>query len=114
MLDGSSINEMLLPASLTTDGITGFGTPWYVCICTRVANTHMRREYWYSGDAWTVSKAGSFPGYRTQLALLPDIKVGLFVAALLRLNHCTHNHAFAERTAMFLIQPFGRFKVLTF
>jgi len=64
VLDGSTINEILKPVILDTDGYSGFGEPW---------------EFKYIQNYWMKSKAGSLPGYRTQVALVPPIKLGVFI-----------------------------------
>jgi len=63
VLDGSTINEVLRPIILDTDGYSGFGTPW---------------EFKYIQDYWLKSKAGSLVGYRSQVAIVPPIKLGVF------------------------------------
>jgi len=63
IVDGSTINEVLKPVILNNDGYSGFGLPW---------------EFKYIQDYWVKSKAGSLPGYRSQVALVPPIKLGIF------------------------------------
>jgi len=63
IVDGSTINEMLTPLLLNNDGYSGFGFPW---------------EFNYFDSFWIQSKAGSLPGYRSQVALVPPIKLGIF------------------------------------
>lgn len=66
ILDGSSIAEFLKPVILTHDGTAGFGTPW---------------EFNYTLNHWVTSKAGELDGYRSQIALIPELKLGVFTTA---------------------------------
>jgi len=63
IVDGSTINEVLKPVILNNDGYSGFGLPW---------------EFKYIQNYWVKSKAGSLPGYRSQVAIVPPIKLGIF------------------------------------
>jgi len=63
LLDGSTINEVLKPIILDNDYYSGFGLPW---------------EYSYNQNYWLRSKAGSLIGYRSQIAIAPQIKLGVF------------------------------------
>jgi len=66
ILDGNSISEMLEPTILFNDGTGGFGLPW---------------EFNYTSNIYVKSKAGELAGYSTQLAIVPDIKLGIFHVA---------------------------------
>jgi len=68
LLDSSTINEMLTPVMDLPDAVTAFGTPWEF-------------EYSISNKLWIKAKAGELPGYRTQLSLVPALKLGVFVSA---------------------------------
>jgi hypothetical protein len=63
ILDGATVAEVLSPVIMDKDGYSGFGMPW---------------EYEYVDNFWTKSKAGELPGYRSQVALIPVIKLGVF------------------------------------
>lgn len=68
VLDGATIAELLTPVLLTHDGVGGFGYPF---------------EFNYTAGYWTLSKAGELPGYRSNVAIVPELKIGVFVSALL-------------------------------
>jgi len=66
-LDGHSVLEFLSPAILSRDGASAFGTPW---------------EFAYDSTSkiYIRSKAGELLGYRSQVAVVPEIKLGIFIA----------------------------------
>lgn len=70
VVDSSTVDEMLRPAIQLRDGEAAFGTPW---------------EFQYLGDqeqgVWVKSKAGELSGYRSQVALVPELGLGIFVSA---------------------------------
>lgn len=68
ILDGSTVAEMFTPVLLTKDGIGGFGVPF---------------ELNYTQKYWTYSKAGELSGYRSNLAMVPELKLGIFISALI-------------------------------
>jgi len=67
VLDGDSIHEMMAPAVLLRDGTAAVGSPF---------------EIQYSSGVWIKSKQGQFPGYRSSMSLVPELKLGIFVSAL--------------------------------
>eukprot|EP01113_Clastostelium_recurvatum_P034394 TRINITY_DN4662_c0_g1_i1.p1 TRINITY_DN4662_c0_g1~~TRINITY_DN4662_c0_g1_i1.p1 ORF type:complete len:510 (+),score=103.43 TRINITY_DN4662_c0_g1_i1:35-1564(+) len=69
-LDGHTIMELLGPALLTRDGRAAFGYPW---------------EYMYDtkNSIYVRSKAGELPGYRSQVAIIPELKIGIFISVTL-------------------------------
>jgi hypothetical protein len=66
ILDGATVAEDMIPIILMNDGLNGFGLSW---------------EYYYHKKFWIKSKAGSLDGYRSQVAMVPPIKLGVFTAA---------------------------------
>jgi len=66
LLDGFTINEMLQGLSLLPDGVNAYGFPY---------------EFAFLQNYWTLSKAGELDGYRSQLAIVPQLKLGVFVSA---------------------------------
>jgi len=68
IFDSSSTAQMLLPVLMTHDGVIGFGSPW---------------EQNYTFGYWTKSKQGELPGYRSNLVIVPDLKIGVLVTALI-------------------------------
>eukprot|EP01012_Entosiphon_sulcatum_P062689 TRINITY_DN8920_c0_g2_i1.p1 TRINITY_DN8920_c0_g2~~TRINITY_DN8920_c0_g2_i1.p1 ORF type:complete len:484 (+),score=62.55 TRINITY_DN8920_c0_g2_i1:22-1452(+) len=67
LLDPSTVNEYLTAVVLNRDGSTGVGLPW---------------ELAYRGGMWIKSKQGGLAGYRSSLALVPDLRLGIFTTAL--------------------------------
>ncbi|KAF2069470.1 hypothetical protein CYY_009215 [Polysphondylium violaceum] len=70
ILDSSTINEALSPIALVNDGQTAYGTPF---------------EMYYDSEnsIWMKSKAGILDGYRSQMALVRPLKLGMFFSSLL-------------------------------
>jgi len=68
IVDFDTVREMMSPIILTDDGISGFGTPWEF-------------EYNSASRIWVRGKAGELLGYRSQMAVIPEIKLGLFIVA---------------------------------
>jgi len=70
ILDGFTINEMLTGVSFLNDGRTGFGLPY---------------ELFYDNISkfWTSNKAGELAGYRSQIAFIPALKIGVFASAFI-------------------------------
>jgi len=66
ILDGNTITEMLEPVIEFNDGVGGFGLPW---------------ETSFTSKMTIKSKAGQLPGYRSQVVIVPKIKLGLFQVA---------------------------------
>ncbi|EGC35476.1 hypothetical protein DICPUDRAFT_152208 [Dictyostelium purpureum] len=68
ILKSSTLNEMLLPMYLDNDGSSAYGTPF---------------EFYYDSgnEIWYQSKAGIATGYRSQVALSKDLKLGLFYSS---------------------------------
>jgi len=56
----------LKPEILDNDGYSAFGYPW---------------EFKYVNNYWIKSKAGSLDGYRSQVAIVPPIDLGIFCSA---------------------------------
>jgi len=69
VVDFSTVNEFLRPVMELPDAYTQFGTPW---------------EFAYDAQnqVWIKAKAGALPGYRSQVALVPALKLGVFASAL--------------------------------
>jgi len=67
ILDGSTIREYLSPLINTRDGDTSFGTPW-------------ESFYNTNNNVWIRSKAGELLGYRSQVAIVPELKLGIFIS----------------------------------
>jgi len=66
ILDGATINEWLGHVMSFADGIGGFGMGW---------------EPNYVGGFWGYSKAGELDGYRSQITIVPGLKLGVFASA---------------------------------
>lgn len=70
ILDSATVEEVLKPAILLRDGEAAFGFPW---------------EFQYVGadqhGHWARSKAGELSGYRSQVALIPELGLGMFASA---------------------------------
>eukprot|EP01113_Clastostelium_recurvatum_P024136 TRINITY_DN2880_c0_g1_i1.p1 TRINITY_DN2880_c0_g1~~TRINITY_DN2880_c0_g1_i1.p1 ORF type:complete len:521 (-),score=101.55 TRINITY_DN2880_c0_g1_i1:14-1576(-) len=66
-IDGHTVLEWLSPAILTRDGLAAFGNPW---------------EYSYdqNNTIYIRSKAGELTGFRSQVAIVPEIKLGIFIS----------------------------------
>jgi CubicO group peptidase (beta-lactamase class C family) len=74
VLDSSSVAEVLTPIIVTPDGIDGFGFPWeflYDPVASRPTGY----------GHWIKSKAGELPGYRSNLAIIQELKLGVFFSA---------------------------------
>lgn len=67
VLDGDTLHEMLSPAVLLRGGDEAVGSPW---------------EMNFSSGVWVKSKQGELPGYRSAVALVEPLKLGIFVSAL--------------------------------
>lgn len=67
VLDGDSIHEMLEAVVLLEDGFSAVGSPW---------------EMKYSSGVWIKSKQGQLPGYRSAVSIVEELKIGVFVSAL--------------------------------
>merc|ERR1719486_535753 len=67
ILDGDSLNEMLEAVVLLEDGTSAVGSPW---------------EAKYSSGVWMKSKQGQLPGYRSAVSIVEELKIGVFVSAL--------------------------------
>jgi hypothetical protein len=65
----SSNNEFFQEISVLPDGLSGFGLTWELNYSTVL-------------PAWTYLKAGELSGYRSQVALVPELKFGVFNIAL--------------------------------
>ena len=98
ILDMATVQEMHNPVIVTPDGQSGFGTPLELAYDTTA-------PYWSLSKVLTLRKiavsvvtsfhkkinflrlltndqAGQLPGYRSQMALIPPLKLGVFVCAL--------------------------------
>lgn len=73
VLDGATINELLEGVSNLRDGRGVYGLPFEF--------EYLPTNGDWSGK-WAKSKAGMLPGYRSQMALAPDIKLGIFISVL--------------------------------
>eukprot|EP01127_Copromyxa_protea_P000629 TRINITY_DN10534_c0_g1_i1.p1 TRINITY_DN10534_c0_g1~~TRINITY_DN10534_c0_g1_i1.p1 ORF type:complete len:514 (-),score=76.54 TRINITY_DN10534_c0_g1_i1:64-1605(-) len=65
VLNSSTIREFFQPASLFRDGSGGFGLPWEVS---------------FTSGHYIYSKTGEYHGYRSQIALAPLLKLGIFIS----------------------------------
>ncbi|KYQ91917.1 beta-lactamase family protein [Tieghemostelium lacteum] len=70
VLDSSTVKEALSPIALITDGVHAYGTPFEMAYDT-------------SNNIWMKSKAGALDGYRTQMALVKELKLGVFFSSLM-------------------------------
>ncbi|KAL6058890.1 Beta-lactamase-like protein 2 [Balamuthia mandrillaris] len=64
-LDSASIAEQLDPVILTRDGETAFGLPF---------------EFKHTSGYWLKSKSGKLSGYRSNMAIAEELKLGVFIA----------------------------------
>ncbi|KAF2069471.1 hypothetical protein CYY_009216 [Polysphondylium violaceum] len=73
VLDSSSVQEALSPIALVNDGQTAYGTPF---------------EMYYDSvnSIWMKSKAGALDGYRSQMALVRPLKLGMFFSSLMYIS----------------------------
>eukprot|EP01114_Cavostelium_apophysatum_P008470 TRINITY_DN2098_c0_g1_i1.p1 TRINITY_DN2098_c0_g1~~TRINITY_DN2098_c0_g1_i1.p1 ORF type:complete len:510 (+),score=94.29 TRINITY_DN2098_c0_g1_i1:84-1613(+) len=72
ILDSNSINEFLKPVIMMNDGYSAFGMPWEMKYITPAGTP----------GYWVKSKAGSLLGYRSQVAIVPPAKVGVFCVGM--------------------------------
>ncbi|KAM9968176.1 hypothetical protein ACTFIW_002612 [Dictyostelium discoideum] len=70
ILDSTTLNEAMSPISLVNDGDTVYGTPFEMF-------------YDQANSIWVKSKAGQLSGYRTQMALIRPLKIGMLFSSLL-------------------------------
>ena len=73
-LDGDTLREMLSAQTLLRDG-DAIGAPWEMTH-RGAADASQPRRWWYR------SKQGELDGYRSSVALVPELQLGVFVAAL--------------------------------
>ncbi|KAK5583809.1 hypothetical protein RB653_005411 [Dictyostelium firmibasis] len=69
ILDSTTVNEAMSPISLVNDGDTVYGTPFEMF-------------YDQTNNMWVKSKAGQLLGYRTQMALIKPLKIGMLFSSL--------------------------------
>jgi D-alanyl-D-alanine-carboxypeptidase/D-alanyl-D-alanine-endopeptidase len=70
-LTAENIRESLAPVVLMADGSEAVGSPW-----------EMRFQNSEGVPYWIKSKQGSLPGYRSSVALVPQLGFGIFINAL--------------------------------
>ncbi|EFA76853.1 polyADP-ribose polymerase [Heterostelium album PN500] len=74
ILDSSTVREAIgTTVSLVNDGSSAYGTPW---------------ETFYNEDnnVWVRMKAGALDGYRSQLAMIREYKIGVFFSAMMYIS----------------------------
>eukprot|EP01133_Synstelium_polycarpum_P006803 gene6803-7908_t len=70
ILDISTVKECLSTVfNLNSDGVSAYGQPWEL-------------SYNSKNRIWTRQKSGSLNGYRSQLALVPELGLGVFISAM--------------------------------
>eukprot|EP01102_Stenamoeba_stenopodia_P003345 TRINITY_DN1329_c0_g1_i2.p1 TRINITY_DN1329_c0_g1~~TRINITY_DN1329_c0_g1_i2.p1 ORF type:complete len:415 (+),score=57.04 TRINITY_DN1329_c0_g1_i2:106-1350(+) len=74
LIDGVSMREFMTPAMNLPDGNAAFGYPWEFNY-TRISTGN-------SSGFWIKSKAGAASGYRSQIAMATDIKLGVFFVSM--------------------------------
>jgi len=67
-LSSDSVSEFLTTVSLSRDGASAFGIPWEFAY-DNISKVYIR------------SKAGELLGFRSQVAVVPEIQLGIFIAA---------------------------------
>ncbi|EGG18547.1 beta-lactamase family protein [Cavenderia fasciculata] len=73
VLDSSTVKEALSAIYLVNDGQSAYGTPW-------------ETFYNQNNNIWVREKAGALDGYRSQLAVIRELKLGVFFSSMMYLG----------------------------
>eukprot|EP01133_Synstelium_polycarpum_P010905 gene10905-12710_t len=74
ILDTSTVKEALSTSiSLVNDGVSAFGTPWEISYST-------------VNNVWVREKGGAIEGYRCQLGMVRELRLGVFISGLMYIH----------------------------